>query len=1062
MTPALLLIASALSSQSTALLHIEYGSLSVDFDSATGAMVEARYAGRVIARGSADAYPVTFATGSADKPVWIDSTGVRPRLIHHEQPSPDRLELTIGVGDFELLETYRIGTQPAQLDRSLRLTYRGSTPMKLRDLYFRTPGIAAPPSGFARFPGVWPPAQYTFASLKPGAWRVGGGSIAPAALQVAPETTLLFASYTQDSPGIAMIEGSGSVEIRQSASAQGVLKTGDPQEIGSVSMLVVPKPYWEALPTLWTWMDGVGLKVPKNRPDWVNGAVIYGFHPGGTIGSGFKDLGGFAPATERLLPEIPPLGATAIWVLPIEADSPYWPKDYYALMPGIGTFDQYRTLVAKAHRMGLHVLQDLVPHGGSPKSVHNISHPEFMLRKEDGTTFDYWLNDFGNPDWQHYIADVARHYVKEFGVDGYRVDACYGSKEPNWAPNISYSRASLAVMQGGLGMDTGIRNAVSEIKPRDGAILAEVESARHAACSDIQYDFALCYSVLDRWAEMPAADFVAQLQSFLEERKYAFPRGTLMLRHIESHDSLRSQFRFGVGGMHAMYALAAWIDGVPLLYQNMDLGNADAIAEINAIRHRRPEIAQGEALYRAVRCDTPGVFTCLRRLGTRSSVVAINFNREPVHAKLAWTGGSAAVSLRPLGYAAVSRDDRTAVADGWFVPSSQIAVSTKTGSIRGAVAPAQPNRWSQILQKVCGMKGAKEWFVDTIQGRLRGEFHGARTNGAPDSDTGIYWREPISSLIWRADMLPLDPVQPQIGYRTADGVWHVIRFADSDCSDLRLVEHADGQEGLFLLSGTKWRASFADLKSIPSARDVTTPTQIGPCHLRCVGNELIVSNGTMTVAVTHRGGLIRWIERSGKRVQVEHNLYGDQPAFATGDSRTIDAKFDAECGMRTWVAGDELHMRFEGQLRGADRFSLKRPPVEFYNEYAFGAGKTFRHKWGFRSEGGVSGQVAFLAETLSVPFSDTFRFVGRDTVLSVGGFHATSGRQAQASGPSLPDRIEFYRSGARILTLSGIRCEPGATPDAFVDLSSIFLTLLDGSGTMDKGHWYNFVCTWEL
>ncbi|MDR3690514.1 MAG: alpha-amylase family glycosyl hydrolase [Fimbriimonas sp.] len=1036
----LLLTASIFSAQSNSLLHLDFGPLSIDFDSTTGAMLEARYSERVIARGSARAFPVTFATGSADKPIWIDSTGVPPRLIRHEQPTTDTLELTICFSDFELLETYQVHTHPMRLDRSLRLTYRGSTPVKLRDLYFRTPGIVAPPEGFARFPGNWPPTSYSFGSMKPGVFRWGGGSIAPAGLQLAPDLTLFFASYTQDSPGISMVEGRGSVEMRQSVAAQGILKADVPQEIGTVSMLVSPSPYRDALPSLWKWMDDVGLKVPADRPDWVNGAVIYGFHPGGTIGSGFKDQGGFEAATERLLPDIPRLGATAIWVLPIESESPYWPKDYYALMDGIGTFDQYRAMVARAHQLGLHVLQDLVPHGGSPRAVHNIQHPEFMLRKEDGTTFDYWLNDFGNPGWQRYIADVARHYVKDFDVDGYRVDACYGSKEPNWSPSIPYSRASLAVMQGGLGMDSGIRNAVREIKPRDGAILAEVESARHAACSDIQYDFALCYNVLDRWAEMPAADFASQLQTFLDERQYAYPRGTLLLRHIESHDSLRSQLRFGVEGMHAMYALAAWIDGVPLIYHNMDIGNTAAIAEINAVRHLRPEIARGEALYRSVQCDTPGVFTCLRHLGSRNSVVVINFNREPVQTKLTWPGGQARVSLKPLGYTVVPEDSPP--------PSPTSAV------YRTSTRLSLPDRYA--------LSGAKEWFVDTLEGRLQGDFRVARTSGNPVASAGIYWRPPIPSLVWRAAMLPLDPARPRIGYRTADGVWHVIDFANSDCGDMRMVERLDGKEGLFLVSGTHPMVSNAECKAIPPARDVTASCQFGPCRLRSVGNEILISNGSYTVAVCREGGLVRWIERGGKRVQVDHNMYGDQAAFATGSSRTIEAKYDAECGARIWVEGGILHLRFEGQLRGKDRFDIKNPPVDFANEYAFGTGNTFRHRWGFRSEGGVSGQVAFLAETLSVSGSDTFRFGRKDLTADVGGFHANSGRQAQSSGASFPDRIEFFRSGTRLWSLSDFHCPSGGAPDAFVDMNLVFLTLLDGSSTMDKGRWYDFACTWEL
>ena len=398
------------------------------------------------------------------------------------------------------------------------------------------------------------------------------------------------------------------------------------------------------------------------------------------------------------------------------------------------------------------------------------------------------------------------------------------------------------------------------------------------------------------------------------------------------------------------------------------------------------------------------------------------------------------MAMRPLGYTVAPEDAS---------PTQQPVVS------HGPMIKVS-------LSNHYALTGAVEWFIDTCEGRLRGDFRLARTNGEAKANYGIYWREPIPSLVWRADLLPLDPAQPLIGFRTAGGVWHVIRFTDADCSDVRLLERLDGKEGLFLLSAVRRQVSIGDWKAIPPSRDVTEPCKVGACRLRCVGNEYIVSNGAFTAAICRVGGLVRWIERDGKQVQVDHNLYGDQQAFATGNSRTIDAKFDAECGARICVVGAELRMRFEGQLRGMDRFALKSPPVDFYNEYAFGAGRSFRHAWGFRSEGGVSGQIAFLAANFSTPTTDTFRFVRNDLPEAVGGFHTSSGQQAQLSGPSIPDCVDFYGNSSRLWSLSGIHYPPDGVPDAFVDLNRVFLTLLDGSGTMEKGRWYDFSCTWKL
>lgn len=1036
-------------------LELRAGKLGVEVDEGTGGLVAIRYGERVLAKGDAGVFPITFATGAAGaKPVWVDSTGVKPVLTRHARPAPGVMELTITAGEYELVETYRVREEaswPARLDRSVRLTYRGThqEPVKLREMYFRTAGVAVENGGFARFPGTWPAVSYPFANMKAGTWRGGGGggSISPAGLQLDEGLTLLFASHTQDSSWLNMIEGEGSVEIRQTASAQGMLKPGVPQEIGFVSMLVAESGYWEALPKLWDWMDEVGMKVPADRPDWVNGAVLYGFHPGGTIGSGFKDLGGFTAATERLLPELPRLGVTALWVLPIESQSPYWPKDYYTLMDGIGTFEQYRAMVARAHELKLKVLQDLVPHGGAPWSVHNVARPEFMLRKEDGSTFDYWLNDFGNPDWQKYIADVARHYVKNYGVDGYRIDACYGSKEPNWSPEVRYARASLAVLQGGLGMVQGIRNAVREIKPKEGAVLAEVESARHAVCSDMQYDFALCYNVLPQWGKMPAGDFAAQLQEYLEERKYTYPRGTILMRHVESHDSLRSQMWYGIGGMRAMYALTAWIDGVPLMYQNMEIGHSEALAAINAVRARHPEIARGEALYRAVKCDTPGVFTCLRKLDGQTSVIAINFTRETVTPRISWNGQEQQLTLFPLGYAVFP--------DGMNAPMPQAESSS--------IGPNGPNL--REVSSVTSLEGATEWFVDTIEGRLRGTFSRARTSGETTTRDGIYWRDQIPSLLWRGDMLPLDPVAPRIGYKTADGIWHEIRFKDAESASLRLVERQGGREGLFVLGAENRAATMMEVHGTPPHRDVymMQPVQLGAVQFRCAGNELLISNGHYAVTLRRQGGLVRQMTLGdGRIVRPLHDLYGDQKAFETGTSKTINASSDAECGLRIRVVGDELHLRFEGQLRGMDRFALKSPPVWYYNEYVFGKGRSFRNHLGFKSDGAIANQPAFLSFFLPHPGGDGFRFIRRGERLFRGQFKAEAGRQGQTHGTPLPDRIEFLQGDRPLWSIHSIECSDGIAPNLFVDGQNLFLTLLDGNApAMEKDRWYEFGCVWE-
>ncbi len=1012
-----------------------HGPLRLEFDSETGALTRIRLRAQVLAEAHPGAWPVTFAVGPKDRPTWLDGSGASRKLVARRQPQPDTLEVVVRVGEFELVERYRLHADAPRLDRSAVLTNRGGRTVKLRGLLFRTSGIVATAEGFYRFPKRWPPQGYAFAEMQPGRQRGGGGTIAPLVAQLSPDRSLLWASCTDDVPYVRVREGKGRFDVVQGLQAAGYLCPGQPQRFGTVSFIVADCGYWDALPKFWDWMESVGITVPKDIPDWLHGAILYEFHPGGTIGSRWRDIGGFAAATERLLPSIRRLGCTAIWVQPIEYRSPYWPLDYYRFMDGLGTAADYRALVRRAHELGLRVLQDIVPHGGAPQAVHNKRHPEFMLRREDGSTLTYWLNDFARPDWQDYIAKVAAHYVRQFDIDGYRIDACFGSKEMNWDPAIPYARASLARLWGGLRMVARIRREVKRLKPREGAVLAEVESTRHAAVSDFQYDFGLCYVVLHGWRRMPPERFVPALGEYLEEQKFTNPPGTLFLRHIESHDSLRAQFWYGVEGMRAMYALSALIRGVPLIYLDMDLGHAFALRRINRLRSSRPELARGEAHYRAVHSSVPGVFACLRKLGDRETVVAINFNRSPVRATLRWPGGQAAVDLPPLGYALVPPEPE----------GPPIWMAIPVGRVVETEQMAFPD--------------AKEWFVETIEGRLHDEFS-PRHADVPPQPSSIYWRPQPTGVLWQNETVPLHPVAPRLGVKKADGSWTILSFEGPVVQNVRLVERHEGKHFLHVLGLGGLKVRVAAPNGLPAPP--SEPFRVGRrLSLRCVGPDYVVSNRHYTVVLRRQGGVVRELVVGGKVLAADHDLYGDQPYFELRRAGRIAAGNDVECGIKVWAEGGKLHLRFEGQLRGFHRFSLKRPALWYRNEYVFDDGPNFTQRWAFRTQKPFEGQQAFLAAVVALPGVSGFRFLREGKAVGAGPVGEGGPRRAETKGDPPPEAVEFLDGGRVVLRLDALRAPAHPHVNFFVHARRFYATLLDGRGaSMEAGKWYAFEARW--
>ncbi|HEY3319108.1 MAG TPA: alpha-amylase family glycosyl hydrolase [Planctomycetota bacterium] len=1040
------------------------GDLELLFDDGSGALMNIRYKGDTLATAPNARCPLSLGIGPQDKIKWLENFGPR-QLLKREKPSADTLEVSVRMGDYELVERYKLvvpasvpamvapaslpaGTEAgttARLDRSLTLINRGTEITKLRNVNFKTFGINTTKDGFYRIPQNWPPVSHPFSEMKKGRHNGSGNGIVPLIAQFSPQRSIIFTTFATDPAGVRVDEGEGTFDVVQDLYACGYLKPNVPQEFGFVSMSIVDAGYWDALPALWKYMDSVGLKVPADRPEWVQDAILYCFHPGGTIGSNFNDLGGFKNATEFLLPRIPKLGANAIWIMPIESKSPYWPFDYYKFMDGIGTPDEYKTLVKRAHELGLRVWQDMVPHGGSPQAVHNKAHPEFMLHREDGSTLNYWLNDFARPDWQKFMADVARHYCREYGIDGFRVDACGGSKEPNWSPDIPYARASHALLWGGIGMLNGIRQAVRDVNPKDGAILAEAENARLLGVSDAQYDFGLCYNVLHQWRKIPAADFVAKLQDYLEEQKYTEPRGTIRMRHVESHDSLRADLWYGVDGMHAMYALTAWIDGIPLMYQGMENGHSFELRRINEIRKSRPELSRGEAFYKAVKCDAPGVFTCLRKLGDKQTVFAINFGRETVKAKLTWVGGQTEWKLEPLAFKV------------WPEIGAPPGVGDAGGNF--GTAPEGDVKF----------EGATEWWVETISGTLHGDYAPPPVPSKTGWHSGIYWRPQGTGVVWQNDLMPLDPLAglPQIGARTPKGCFDAGPQESAPLS-LRLMGDADTLR-LTGLGTSKY--NYGIVSGSPNGHRNGNALSFGPVAFRCVGPDLIVSNKHFAVVLRRQGGVIRELcSADGKLVAADQDLYGDQEYFHASDSNRIEASSDVECGLRIEKLENGLKLSFEGQLRGFQRFALKKPPLWFRNEFIFTDAPRFHQTWAFKTEKSFKDKKAFLSAIIHLPAgteagatrADRFRFTRGKDVLAEESFADARGRRGQTAGQPAPETMEFSTGGKKLCSLSDLRVPEGSACNVFIDGRQFFITLIEGDHAgLDEGRWYEFQADWQ-
>src|SRR5262249_43249217 len=103
--------------------------------------------------------------------------------------------------------------------------------------------------------------------------------------------------------------------------------------------------------------------MPIEDPLWYKDAIIYEVHVRAfhdSIGSGYGDFRGLT----RKLDYLEDLGVTAIWLLPFYPspmrDDGYDIADYTAVNPQYGNLDDFRELLAEAHRRDIRVITELV------------------------------------------------------------------------------------------------------------------------------------------------------------------------------------------------------------------------------------------------------------------------------------------------------------------------------------------------------------------------------------------------------------------------------------------------------------------------------------------------------------------------------------------------------------------------------------------------------------------------------------------------------------------------------------------------------------------------------
>ncbi len=200
-----------------------------------------------------------------------------------------------------------------------------------------------------------------------------------------------------------------------------------------------------------------------DQAPWWRGAVVYQIYPRSFQDSDANGIGDLKGITRRLA-HVAELGAEAVWISPFFTspmlDFGYDVSDYRDVDPMFGTLADFKSLVARAHELGLKVIIDVVlshtsgEHAWFRQSRVSRDNPyaDYYVwadPKPDGTPPNNWLSLFGGCGWewearrkqyffhnflkqqpdlnfhcpavQDELLDVTRFWL-DLGVDGFRLD----------------------------------------------------------------------------------------------------------------------------------------------------------------------------------------------------------------------------------------------------------------------------------------------------------------------------------------------------------------------------------------------------------------------------------------------------------------------------------------------------------------------------------------------------------------------------------------------------------------------------------------------------------------
>lgn len=272
--------------------------------------------------------------------------------------------------------------------------------------------------------------------------------------------------------------------------------------------------------TVWQPKEAFKWTDKKFKLDKMVAPLIYECHTG--MAQEYEGVGTYKDFEENILPRVQALGYNSIQLMAV-AEHPYYGSfgyhvsNFFAPSSRFGTPNELKSLVNKAHEMGIAVVMDLV-------HSHAVKNEAEGLNNFDGSGHQYFhaggkgyhegwdskLFDYAKEEVERFLLSNVRYWLEEFHFDGFRFDGVTSILYHHHGNGVSFDHYDRYFKEG-VDWDAlrylQLANTLAKELKKDCLLIGEDMSGMPGLCRPVEeggigFDFRLGMGIPDEWIKL--------------------------------------------------------------------------------------------------------------------------------------------------------------------------------------------------------------------------------------------------------------------------------------------------------------------------------------------------------------------------------------------------------------------------------------------------------------------------------------------------------------------------------------------------------------------------------